>query len=118
MRQLMEEIVPDVIQFLPFRFQRPDGSGQVVGYCVGQILSLIDCLDRAKTKVRKNWEPINAFGDFSTYRPLILSRALIGDGRLFRINGDCGTIVIREDLKDAIEREGFKHQRFDLLECS
>jgi hypothetical protein len=75
-------------------------------------------LDRGKTKVRNNWEPINDWGDFGTYRPLVVNRALIGDKRLFRIKGKCGSIVIREDLKDAIETAGFKGQRFDLLECS
>jgi hypothetical protein len=114
----MDGIVPGLIQFLPFRFQRPDGTGQVADYCVGQILNLLDCLDRARTKVRKNWEPINDIGDFDTYRPLVLSRSLIGDERLFRIKGNCRSIVIREDLKDAIENAGFEGERFDLLECS
>jgi len=118
MRRLMEGLAPGLIQFLPFRFQRPDGTGQITGYCVGQILNLVDCLDRVKTKVRKSWDPINDFGDFDTYRPLVVSRSLIGDERLFRIKGKCGSIVIREDLKKAIEDGGFKGQRFDLLECS
>lgn len=43
---------------------------------------------------------------------------LIGEETLFRIKGHCGSIVIREDLKHAIENEGFKGQRFDLLDCS
>jgi hypothetical protein len=118
MRTFVESIAPRLIQFLPFRFQRPDGTGQVADYCVGQILKLVDCLDRAKTKVRNNWQPINDWGDFATYRPLVVSRVLIGEERLFRIKGKCGSIVIREDLKDAIENAGFKGQRFDLLECS
>ena len=115
MRALMERLVPGVVQFLPFRFQRPDGSGQVVGYSVGQILKLVDCLDRSRTKVRKNWEPINERGDFDTLPPLVLKQSLIGAERLFRIKGDCRTIVIREDLKRSIEDAGFASQRFDLL---
>lgn len=118
MRSLMETLVPGLIQFLPFRFQRPDGTGQVTGYCVGQILRLVDCLDRSRTKVRNNWEPINNLGDFGTLRPIVLSHSLMGNEMLFRIKGMCGSIVIREDLKNAIEDAGFKDQRFDLLESS
>ena len=120
MRKLMEQVVPGVAQFLPFRFQRPDGTGQVAGYCVGQILKRIDCLDRNRTKVRQNWEPINEWGDFATYWPsgVVLNRSLIGEETLFRIKGHCRSIVIREDLKHAIENEGFMGQRFDLLDCS
>jgi len=118
MHRLMDGLVPGLIQFLPFRFQRPDGTGQVAGHFVGQILCIVDCLDRAKTKVRSNWNPINEWGDFNTYRPLVVSRTLIGDKRLFRIKGNCLSIVIREDLKDEIEHAGFTGQRFDLLECT
>src|SRR5947209_6988856 len=33
MRKFMETNVPGLIQFLPFRFQRPNGSGQTADYC-------------------------------------------------------------------------------------
>jgi len=118
MRTFIEDAIPDAIQFLPFRFQRPDGSGQIADYSVGQILLLVDCLDRTRTKVRNNWEPINGWGDFGTYRPMVVSRSLVGDNRLFRIKGCCRSIVIREELKNAIEDAGFQGQRFDYLECS
>ena len=118
MRNLMEDIAPGLIQYLPFRFQRPDGTGQVVGYYVGQMLRLVDCLDRVRTKVGNGWEPINNFGDFGTYRPFFISRHLTSDERLFRIRGNSQSIVIRQDLKQAIEEAGFRGQRFDLLECS
>jgi len=118
MRRLMEAIAPGLIQFLPFRFQRPDGTGQVTSYCVGQLLRRVDCLDRTRTKVRNNWQPVNSWGDLGIYRPIVVSRRLIGEERLFRIQGKCGSIVIREDIKDAIENAGFKGHRFDLLECT
>ena len=118
MRKLMEDLAPGLIQFLPFRFQRPDGTGQITDYCVGQLLKRVDSLDRTQTKVRNNWEPINAWGDFGVFPPIVLRRSLIGEEKLFRIQGKCITMVIREDLKTAIENAGFKSQRFDLLECT
>jgi hypothetical protein len=118
MRTFLEAQLPGLVQYLPFRFQRFDGSAQVTGYHVCQFLEHVDCIDRTKTKVRKDWEPINSYGDFATLQPLVLDKRLIGDARLFRIKGCCGTIVIREDLKSLIERAGFKGQRFDLMEST
>jgi len=65
-----------------------------------------------------NWEPINPIGDFGTFRPTVLKRSMLGNAKLFRIKGQSGTIVIREDLKESIENSGLNPQRFDLLECS
>ena len=118
MQSLIEDKAPGLVEFLPFRFQRPDGTGQVTGYCVGQILKLVDCLDRSRTKVRDNWEPLNSWGDFGTLRPFFLTRSLIGNEMLFRIKGKCGSIIIREDLKSIIENGGVGVQRFDLVDCS
>lgn len=118
MQALMERLTPGVIQFLPFRFQRLNGKDQVAGYCVGQILRVVDCLDRHRTQVDNNWQPINSYGDFGVLRPFVLSRSLIGDEKLFRIQGNCGRIVIREDVRHAIESAGFGGQRFDPVECS
>lgn len=118
MRGFLEKRAPGLVQYLPFRLKKLDSSRRLNGYCVCQVLRAIDCLDRKRTKVRKNWEPINDDGDFETVRPIVVSRRLIGDEYVFRIKGMCRSIVIREDLKDAIEDAGFKEQRFDLLECS
>ena len=116
MRLFLESHAHGSIQFLPFRFQRPDGTGQIVDYCVGQILRSVDCLDRERTKVRTNWQPVNSWGDFDV--PNGFENRPFRGRRLFRINGQRGILVIREDLKDAIEAAGFKGQRFDFLESS
>jgi hypothetical protein len=118
MRRLLETTVPGLVQFLPFRLLVEDTGREVNSYCVGQILTLIDCLDRRRTRVRNNWKPINNWGDFGVYPPTVLNKALIGNANLFRIKGQCHSIVAREDLKEAIEQAGFKDQRFDLLDVT
>jgi len=118
MRDFLDDAAPGLVQFLPFRLQRRDGSGEAFGYCVGQILRLVDCLDRKRTRVRKNWQPINERGDFGAYRPFVLDRSLAENERLFRLKGNRRSIVVRDDLKTAIEQAGFDGQRFDLLETS
>ena len=116
MRDFLNGQCPGLVQFLPFRLQRPDGSAQTGRYSVGQVLRLVDCLDKERTKIRESWAPINEFGDFAVLRPLVLSSKIIGDHQLFRIKGHSGSVVIREDLKDAIEAAGFGLQRFDDIE--
>ena len=118
LRSFFEDHKPGLIQFLPFQLQKPDGSSRVSGYSVGQILRLVDCLDRNRTQVEDDWEPVNSWGDFATLRPIVLSQPLIGDEVLFRIKGMCGSILIREDLKDLMENKAFKGQRFDFVECT
>jgi hypothetical protein len=52
------------------------------------------------------------------YRPIVLSEERIVDERIFRVMGMCGTIVVREDIKQAIEGAGFVGQRFDEVAVS
>jgi len=85
---------------------------------VYQFLRFIDCLDRKRTKVRNNWEPINDWGDFGVRRPVTLKRVLIGDEMLFRIKGYSVCIVIRSDLFEAMEQAGFQGQRVEPLRTS
>jgi hypothetical protein len=87
MRVFLEKHVPRLVQFLPFRLKKVDESCELKGRFVCQLLRLVECLDRTRTKVRDNWEPINEWGDFATLRPLVLDREMVGDQILFRIKG-------------------------------
>ena len=118
MRDFLATVVPGLVQYLPFRLHIERDQSELTRFSVCQFLKLVDCLDRKRTRVRDNWQPINAFGDFATYRPFVLRRDLIEENKLFRINGKCRSIVVREDLKEAIENAGFTGQRFDLVDVS
>jgi hypothetical protein len=118
MRQFLEKAAPAMVQFLPFKLLVECVGKVVTGFCVGQVLRLLDSLDRERTKVRNNWQPINGWGDFGTLRPIVLKENVLADNKLFRIKGQCRSIVVRQDLKEAIERAGFTGQRFDLLRVS
>lgn len=118
LRSFFEQRYPGVIQFLPFVMRNSNGNKNESNYFVGQLLRLIDCLDRERTKVRANWKSINEWGDFGTYHPIVLSQQLIGSEFLFRVKGKCITIVIREDVVEEMGIAGFNGQRFDLLDVS
>lgn len=47
----LNAIAPGTIQFLPFRMQQADGSNEITGYGLGQILNRVDCLDKERTQV-------------------------------------------------------------------
>jgi len=120
LKDFLERQAPDHIQFLPFPLRVGRWRPRILtGYYVGQFLRLVECLDRKRTAVRDNcWEPVNKSGDFDIRSPVVLDTAAIGDEKLFRVFGYRLYTVIREDLKDAIERHGFAPQRFDLMETS
>jgi hypothetical protein len=109
LRILMEKFAAGLINYLPFRLQLPDGEGEIKGYCIAQYRRRIDCINRKKTKVENDrWEPINEFGDFDFpfMTKIYLSRKKIGEEKLFRIQGSSTNVVIRQDLKESIEKAG------------
>lgn len=118
MRRFLEKRAPGLIQFLPFKLLLENNGTEVTTFSLGQVLVLLDCLDRVQTKVRNKWQPINNWGDFGTVPPIVLMEELIGDSQLFRIKGHCTWIIVREDLKEAIEQAGFLGQRFDIVKAS
>jgi hypothetical protein len=118
MREYLEAHVPGAIQFLPFVLQALDPPRDFEGYCVAQVLRFVDCIDRKRTAVREDWQPVNSNGDFEIRWPVILEDRLIGQHKLFRIRGYSICIAISEELKESIQAAGFEGQRFDLLESS
>src|SRR5262249_39846271 len=96
------------------RLQEP--AGELEGYSVGQILTPVDCLHRARTQVASEWQPINEFGDFGVRWPFVLDRRRLQGDKLFRIAGHSVCIVIREDLATRMIDAGFTEQCFEALE--
>lgn len=118
-RSWFDQLHDGLIQFLPFRLRlRENEVVESLGYCVGQILNLVDCLNRDRTTVRDNWKEINSIGDFGVIPPFALSKKLIGNHKLFRIKGKSISIVMREDLRQEMEDAGFTGQRFDDIEVT
>ena len=116
LRDLMEDLASGLIRYLPIRLQTPEGEGETREDCVVQYLRRVECIDRERTEVKDGkWEPINCIGDFATRGPLCLVREKIENERLFRIQGDGLSVVIRQDLKEAIEEAGMTGCEFDEL---
>jgi len=95
----IEERFPRELQFLPLRLLKPNGTGEVRGYALGNVLTLLDCLDRERTK-----------GTWYDGRFIVLlgSRTLKSPdfrGGLFRLKE--GTIIASEAFKSMAEEQGF-----------
>lgn len=43
-KELFHSMFPDALQFLPFRFQMDDGTGEVLGYYCLHVLTVCDCV--------------------------------------------------------------------------
>jgi len=116
-RALLDQLAPGAIQFLPFRIRSIYGDGEVEGYSVINFTSILDCLDRERSIAEDDdWEP-QEYGDIMLERT-VLSRALIGDHTVFRVLGDSNLLIVREDAKDAITRDGLTGCHFAAMEVA
>lgn len=101
------------VQFLPIRVIG-EKSGQEVGvYYVANFLQRIPCLDLEHSiygRYGDHPEDFQVFpekiGQIRHVWKAVLRREAIGDARLFRVDEWEYIVVIREDVKEAMEREG------------
>lgn len=113
LRRFFEDRFPDLIQFLPFRLQRDDGSQPMRGYSFGNFLKVIDCIDKQHTMVEDDdWTPTDD-GIYMTRGPLYLHRPAIEDAVCFLVQGTCGYVIVRGDVHEELERRRFIGCRFE-----
>lgn len=114
----VDRAASNTIQYLPLRLQRPDGTGEVTGYGLGQILTAIDCLDKERTTVADGkWRRMPS-GNYPIRGQICLRRDLIGEHSFFRVDGTRVKLIIREDIKDGIQAQGFTGSRFEEVPVS
>lgn len=120
LRAVVEPLTLDEVQYFLFRLEASLGDGVIEGYFVANLLHMIDCLDVERTIASPGWAPdvpMLEIGDDCVEKP-VLSRRRIGDHRIFRLRGDQRRVVVRGDLKDAIEKSGASGCIFAEIELS
>jgi hypothetical protein len=123
-RSLMEDLRINEIQYLPLRIKRQDGEKEVYGYSIANYLRVIDCLNREKSVyqvwTKDNllyWEKrTNMIGTFRDVTNAVLDFDKIGDAKIFRLWGWETMVVLREDVKQAIEEAGITGCEFYKIE--
>jgi Immunity protein family (Imm11) len=111
LRAVMEDLRVDGIQYLPLRIRGQISGREIPGYCLVNYLHLIDGLDRERSSyqfwTKENllfWEKRpSMLGTFRDVKKPVLVASRIRDFQVFRLWGWSVMVVVREDVKNAIE---------------
>jgi len=124
LKELMESLGVEYIQYLPLKIRRSDGAKEVDGYHFANYLMVIDCLDREKSEyqiwTKENllfWEKRPyMLGTFRYVKKAVINSDKIRNIPLFRLWGWECMVIVREDVKTAIEGAGITGCVFDEIE--
>jgi hypothetical protein len=126
LRILVDQKGIDGIQYLPLKVRHRATGRHVYGYHLVNYLHVVDCLDRGRS-VFQTWtkdnllfweERIWMLGAFRDVSRVVLDSGKLGNVQVFRLWGWEEMVVVREDLKLAIEEAGITGCRFTELEIS
>lgn len=109
---LMESNNITNIQFLPLKIINSTNKNAIDGYCIANYLDVIDCLDR-NLSIYEVWTKENLLyweerpWMLNTYRDvkrIVLSNSKTVNSPVFRLKGWEVAVIVREDVKKAIEQ--------------
>ena len=113
---VVQPFIGDQAQFLPFDLASEDKSSVTLsGYHLLHVTAEVDCLDRKLTRVRNDdWSALSSDEDFlQVIPPLHMRFSAIRDFAMFRIKGYPIHVIVREDVKAAIEESGLSGTSFE-----
>ncbi len=124
LKKIMERLGIEYIQYLPLKIQSKDGVKEIDGYHIANYLMVIDCLDREKSEyqiwTKENllfWEKrLYMLGTFRYVKKAVINSNKIGDIPIFRLWGWECMVIVREDIKKAIDDAGITGCVFDEIE--
>ena len=126
LKALMESLGVEGIQYLPLRIRHQASGREVQGYQLANYLCLIDCLDWDRS-VYQLWTKDNLLfweqrphmlGTFRDVQKAVLDSSRIGTVPIFRLWGWEVMVVVRGDIKRAVEAAGMTGCWFSALEAS
>ncbi|HLL02172.1 MAG TPA: DUF1629 domain-containing protein [Myxococcaceae bacterium] len=107
---MLSELAPGDVQLVP-----ADIEGQPEQYCVLVATRLIRCIDEKTSRVllwtEEDGEP-EKVGKYRDVRDMRIDRAKVDDAKVFRPWGWSGTLIVAEEIKDALEQMGATGTRF------
>lgn len=110
LRLLIEGSFPNAVQFLPFAYS--SRTPPVRRMFIGQVLALVDGLNREHTKVdNDDWTP-RANGTFRVQYPMVLNPRVVCGFPIMHILGNPRPIYVRDDVKRLIEQSNCSGMRF------
>jgi Immunity protein family (Imm11) len=107
---ILAEMAPTEVQLIPVEIDsHPDQ------YCLLNTLRLVKCVDDDRSEVYY-WKPEDGEperpGKYVSVFGLRIDPSKVGDARVFRPWGWEITLIVSEDIKDALERAGMTGARF------
>jgi hypothetical protein len=120
LKRIIEQDELTKVQYLPLTIMRRGQNNLVEGYSVANYLNVIDGVDR-QASVYQVWTEDNLvfwekrpylLGTFRDIPKLVLNSARVRDVPLFRLKGWELAVIVREDLKQAMEAATITGCRF------
>ncbi len=109
---LLSELAPEEVQTLPVEVE-----GHPEPFFILVATRLIQCIDeRASRHVRK-WTPEDGrpekLGKYRDVRGMRIDPSQVGDAKVFRPQGWAIVLIVREDVREALERMGATGTEFE-----
>ena len=109
--RLFERLDVRDVQFIPARVEGHEGP-----YFILNPLRIIRCIDDARCEEVRYFKPEDnqpeKVGEYRVVAGMRIDPTKVGDARIFRPWGWTGALIVSEDLKHALEREGITGTRF------
>lgn len=124
LRWIVEHHALSEVQYLPLRILHQNDQNEVEGYCIANYLTIVDCVDRERAAYEiwtednlLYWEKRpHLLGTFRDITKLVLNSRRISNLSVFRLWGWEMVVIVREDLKQAIEAAALTGCRFTEIE--
>lgn len=108
---VLSELAPDDVQFLPVEI-----AGHPEQYVLLVATRLIRCIDEKASRIRR-WTQEDGIphkvGQYRSVRGLRIDKATVGGAKVLRPEGWPGSLIVSEEIKDALQRMGATGTRFD-----
>jgi hypothetical protein len=108
---IFAELAPDDVQLLPV-----DVEGQPDQYLILVATRLIRCIDEQASRIRL-WTHEDGLpdmvGQYASVRDMRIDKAMVGGARVFRPEGWMGSLIVSEEIKDALDRIDATGTRFE-----
>ncbi|MDC0711208.1 hypothetical protein POL68_22250 [Stigmatella sp. ncwal1] len=108
---IFAELAPDDVQLIPV-----DVEGRPDQYLILVATRLIRCIDEKASRIRL-WTHEDGLpdivGQYASVRDMRIDKAKLGSAKVFRPEGWVVTLIVGEEIKDALDRIGATGTRFE-----
>ncbi|HEX8697291.1 MAG TPA: DUF1629 domain-containing protein [Myxococcaceae bacterium] len=108
---LLAELASDDVQLIPV-----DVDGHPDQYLILVATRLVRCIDEQASRIER-WTQEDGVphmvGQYSSVRDLRIDKTAVGSARVFRPDGWFVSLIISEEIKDALDRMGATGTRFE-----